>query len=250
MILCSFFILLTFLLFFFKASYLMDFTKKQAIEYWKYWHFKDQNIVLEKTGHSLVKQDSSNDIIILSSDDDKTELVKKEQNIMFQESHETLPKVMESKTSSKPTTVSLVPESSSSVSFGKTTSNKSDKKETEIILNAQVDIHVKDNYNNNSSTKDPTDLDINKYKNYLSSKNNAENQTTDKEEVTTIEDAKSMTEFDGKREKYQTAKRFFKFYILLAWNNTSVILNWVWSYLEVFIYCSFVVVLCFCFIIS
>ena len=213
----------------------MDFTKKQAIEYWKYWHFKDQNVVLEKTGHSLVKQDSSNDIIVLSSDDDKTELVKKEQEVLFQESFETLPKVMESKTSSKSTTVSLVPASSSSVSFGKTTPNKSDKKETEITLNAQVEMHVKDNkdnYNNNSSTKDPTDLDINKYKNYLSSKNNAENQTTDKEEVTTIEDAKSMTEFDGKREKYQRLRDFSNFiFYLLAWNNTSLILNWVWSYL-------------------
>ena len=196
----------------------MDFTRKQAIEYWKYWHFKDQNVILEKTGHSLENKNSSNDIIILSSDDDKSDIVKKEQEVLFKESLGTEPyKVIDSKNSSKPTTCSLVPSSSSSVSIGKTLSNKSDEKDTETTLNAKVEMHIednKDNDNTNSSTKDPTDLDINKYKNYLSSKTNAENQTPNKEEAVKdkpIEDANSTTEFDGKRRKYQRLRDFLNF---------------------------------------
>ena len=206
-----------------QASHLMDFTRKQAIEYWKYWHFKDQNVIVEKTQKSLVNQNTKG-VIIINSVEDKKELVKKEQEVLFQvpflaasESPSRLKtelKVIDLENSSKITTDSAIRSSSSSVSIEKNPS-KSDLKDTKTS-NAQDLIHIKDHDNDNkgSNSKDPTDLDIKQYKNYLSSKNASENQSPVKEEVMRekpIEDEKSKVEFDGKKREYHRLRDFSNF---------------------------------------
>lgn len=198
-----------FVYFKFQASYLMDFTKKQALEYWNYWHLKDRNVILGENHKSLAsdKKPTLLDQVEHTSKDEEKKQVPSQVPLVDVSESSSSKDLKESETISvKTAEASSFTTSSSSLDDGKNTIKKDSPKKIVDIIHIKdgdscPDLKVDDN--KISDIKDTTDLDIDKFKNYVSGKKPADDQTKPNEETENkpVEDIRPTPQFDGKKRR-------------------------------------------------